>query len=283
MFKKTKQRQKQRQKQAQVVNINIGTTKPVRKTRSSKGSGGKGNTPPPPPPQPPMGYVSYSPPLHQMNRLIPSAQIQPYGQKTLHQLGVNRNEQGTQAGVSVPAWWNNQQENEYGRPINLLDNLSSVSKKSVNSISIQDDIDDIVQSERSLEIQHSYPSSASYASSSPASLASYPTDVINGSQQGDEEVSAQAASSGVDEIRELSVAEQKEEAVPVGSNVNEVLMSNARQNQQREEFVRRQNEIIRRRREEEAEYKAEQKALTERLIADGVLPRRRGKGKKNKQ
>jgi hypothetical protein len=277
MFKKNKQRQKQRQKQAQVVNINIGTAKPARKTRSGKGSGGKGNTPPPPP----MGYVSYSPSLQQMNRLISSPEIQPYGQKTLHQLGVNRNEQGTQAGVSVPTWWNNPQQNEYGRPINLLDNLANVSNKSVNSVSIHDDIDDIVQSERSLEIQHYYPSSASYASS-PASLASYPTDVINGSQQGDEAVSAQAASSGAEEIKELSVAEQKEEAIPAASNVNDVLMSNARELQRNEEFVRRQNEAIRRRREAEAEQKAEQKALTEQLIAEGVLPRRRGKGKKNK-
>jgi hypothetical protein len=224
MFKKTKQRQKQKQKQkqkqAQVVNINIGR---------DKESEGKSNTPPRA--QPPMGYVSYSPPLHQMNRLIPSAQIQPYGQKTLHQLGVNRNEQGTQAGVAVPTWWNNPQQNEYGRPINLLDNLASVSNKSVNSVSIQDDIDDIVQSERSLEIQHSYPSSASYASSSPASLASYPTDVINGNQQGDEAVSAQAASSGAEEIKEEAVP--AESAAQADNDVNEY-------------FIDRQKDIARR-------------------------------------
>jgi hypothetical protein len=84
--------------------------------------------------------------------------------------------------------------------------MSNVSQKSLQSISLQDDIDDII-SEKSLSIQHDLPrhfaeqtNQASSFSSSPASLASYPTDAIIGQHVQDVPVHALPASSGADLI-----------------------------------------------------------------------------------
>lgn len=207
---KKKQKQKQKQTQSQIVNIHLG-----RERKPSQRSSQRSSQPPSNPPSNPlhMGYVSYTPSLSQMNRLVPLPEAQPYGQRQLHQLGVHRSEKGTQAGVPIPAYWNNSQQYQPGVPYNLLDNLSNVSAKASSTASLKDDVEDIVHSEHSLEAQHDLPKefkklteTASFSATSPASLSSYATDAINGQNPRDIPVHALPASSGVEGKEEESNA-----------------------------------------------------------------------------
>ena len=178
--------------QYQNVSIVIGDKhqrKRQRKTPKAKSDNASNSRIERPPQLYSQGYISHTPSLTQMNRLVPQQEITPYQQVLLNRLGNHVKEIGTQAGIAMPIWWNNPQQVEAGAPINLLDNLSKVSSKSSQSVALGDDIEDIVHAEEKDEVIPILPSLfknfTDNASSSPSSLSAYPTDDIVGTHQND--------------------------------------------------------------------------------------------------